>query len=159
VPRETPVEVSGPVAAWESLRRANALTTKKSIHIKITVQMNTTYNYWLNINAPIDVHSKLDEILNVKSEKTNGDSWIWIVVQEEHDDYFDFINIFLNILTSKKEELSEIGISFSDITFWMIYWYDSQCNIEFDAERMKRLGDYGIGLCISCYDIHEYNEP
>ncbi len=55
-------------------------------------------------------------------------------------------------MEGKYELLATIGIERKDITIWMLYEYDQQCNLEFDPIRMKRLGDNGIGLCISCWD-------
>lgn len=47
--------------------------------------------------------------------------------------------------------LKEIGIDRDMISVWYLYKYDEQCNMEFSPERMKRLGDNGITLCISCW--------
>ena len=62
-----------------------------------------------------------------------------------------FINQFLNILETKYSDLEKLNIEREHITFWMIYEYDHQCNMEFDPQRLKRIGENGITLCISCY--------
>ena len=79
---------------------------------------------------------------------------IWIYTKEvkESEPGFDFINEFLDILEPNISKLEAIGIKRSDILIWKLYGYDQQCNMEFDPQRMKRLGDNGITLCISCWE-------
>lgn len=79
-------------------------------------------------------------------------TWTYQVVTKEEDPYFDFINNFLDILESKYAKLSELGVQRDHITLCHYYEYDGQCNMEFDPNRMKRLGENGITLCISCWD-------
>lgn len=79
-------------------------------------------------------------------------TWSYEVTSTELDSYFDFINTFLDILDAKYETLYKLGINRKDITIWCFYEYDQQCNLEFDPVRMKRLGDNGITLCITCWD-------
>lgn len=115
-------------------------------------------NYWLNIPAQNEHHEKINKILGVTSRPTHGDTWRWVVRQNEKDPYFDFINVFSGLLLSKKDELENVGVTFSAISFWIIYWYDSQCNLEFDPIRLKILSDNDIKLCITCYDVHDYSD-
>ncbi len=79
-------------------------------------------------------------------------SWAYEVIDDKTDEYFDFINIFLDILETKYSELEKLNIKRSDISIWLLYEYDQQCNMEFDPQRLKRLGDNGITFCISCWD-------
>ena len=44
------------------------------------------------------------------------------------------------------------GISREDISIWVLYEYEGQCNMEYDPESMKKLGESGILLCISCWE-------
>ena len=78
--------------------------------------------------------------------------WSYSVDIGEADQYFDFINIFLDRLEPKFINLEKLGVTKGNITFWLLYEYDQQCNMEFDPQRLKRLGDNGITLCISCWD-------
>jgi hypothetical protein len=78
--------------------------------------------------------------------------WIYEVIVEEIDPYFDFIHEFLNILENNYVKLSKAGVEKESISIWLYYEYDSQCNMEFDPVRLKRLGENGITLCISCWD-------
>lgn len=102
----------------------------------------------------------ITEIIGVKPtdkgfEKTRQETpntWTYQVIEEQKDPFYDFINRFLDLLENKYDKLAEIGIKRSDISFWYLYEYDQQCNMEFDPTRLKRLGDNGITLCISCWD-------
>ena len=35
----------------------------------------------------------------------------------------------------------------------MIYYYDKQCNMEFDPDLMERMGKLGLKLCVSCQEV------
>ena len=59
----------------------------------------------------------------------------------------------LNLAENNKKELLELGVDFSDSQIWMIYYYDKQCNMEFDPELMERMGKLGIKLCVSCQEV------
>lgn len=98
-----------------------------------------------------DIRSKINNVLNVKSNFPN-DSWGIEIIEKETDNYVDFINIFLDILENKYSFLEDIGISRNYITIWAIYEYKEQCNIEFEPKDLERLGKNGIKLCISCWE-------
>ena len=50
------------------------------------------------------------------------------------------------------EKLESIGISREDISIWILYEYEGQCNMEYDPVSMKKMGENGIVLCISCWE-------
>lgn len=79
--------------------------------------------------------------------------WTYTVDTDDEEPYFDFINKFLDILEPKFNELNELGIDKSNITFWLLYEYDQQCGLEFHPQEMKRLGESGIVLCIDCWQL------
>ena len=114
----------------------------------------------ISFNASVETFNKITEILGVKPTDTKFDdfpngipaTWTYEVVEKDEDPYFDFINIFLDILETKYNLLEELNIQRDDITLWFLYEYDQQCNMEFDPVRLKRLGVNGIKLCISCWD-------
>ena len=113
----------------------------------------------IQFDPNVDTFNRLTTILGVQPSEIFSDfpnsiptSWTYEVVDDKPDDYFDIINIFLDILEKKYEELEKLNIKRSDILIWMLYEYDQQCNMEFDPVRLKRLGDNGIKLCISCWD-------
>jgi len=58
-------------------------------------------------------------------------------------------------LEGKYDLLSKRGIEKPYISIFMLYEYDGQCNMEFRPEDMKRIGEHGIGFCISCWEKGE----
>ena len=98
----------------------------------------------------------VNNILGVKSSSKT--MWILEKIITEKEGYFPFVDFFLKILEGNYLKLEELGIQRENISVWMIYEYDSQCNMEFLPEQMYKLGKEGIVLCVSCYDIHDYNE-
>ena len=112
--------------------------------------------YSLRIKASNDKFEIIDKILGVKSNCPPF--WELQLVQEGNDEYIPFIDYFLSILNGKYKQLEEIGIKRDDISIWFVYCYDSQCNMEFLPKDMYNLGKEGIVLCVSCYDIHDYDE-
>lgn len=122
---------------------------------------------WLEINfkANIDTYNSISRILNVNPSKNtitnerirnlfdenNPTSWKYVIKENESEIPYENINKFLDILENKYEQLNAIGIERKDILVWLLYGYDSQCNMEFDPAELKRLGENGIKLCISCW--------
>lgn len=58
----------------------------------------------------------------------------------------------MDILDGKYLALEDIGVTRDMISIWRLYEYDGQCNLEYSPAEMKRLGDNGITLCVSCWD-------
>lgn len=133
----------------------------------------------LIINCRQEDITKVNEILGINcssdSEFYSGHSWEYIVVDEEFDiieiveDKSDiieeeldtpltFISTFLDILEGKYDSLVSIGVKRSDISVWIYYGYDEQCNLEFAPREMKRLGDNGIVLCASCWESGNHRD-
>lgn len=114
----------------------------------------------ISFESSLDTYNAISNILDLppsekdfKYIKNDAPStWTYEIIEEQNDPFYDFINKFMDILENKFDKLSELGINRSDITFWYLYEYDQQCNMEFDPIRLKRLGDNGIKLCISCWD-------
>ena len=92
--------------------------------------------------------------MGIKSN--NPLSWELQLIQEEYDEYIPFIGYFLSLLEGKYDQLKKNGIKRDDISVWLLYEYDGQCNLEFSPQDMYNLGKEGITFCISCYDIHDY---
>lgn len=109
------------------------------------------YYYSLRIVCEDRLVSEINKILKVESNYPVI-GWGYELVQNEDDDYIDFINVFLDILKDKFSQLKNIGIARDCISIWMIYEYNQQCNLEFLPMDLKRLGDDEITLCISCYE-------
>ncbi|WP_333601322.1 hypothetical protein [Flavobacterium sp.] len=115
--------------------------------------MKYFYRLQISFSPNKETLSSLNSILGIEylTEDENPSEWWYKVEQNESDEYFDFINQFLNILETKYSDLEKLNIKRDDITIWMIYEYDDQCNMAFDPQRLKRIGENGITLCISCY--------
>jgi hypothetical protein len=72
-------------------------------------------------------HKKVSTILNCKpTRKYLIPWWLLEVEEEDNDEYFDFINKFLDILDGKYEMLQAIGIAKDMINVWLLYKYDGQ---------------------------------
>ena len=106
--------------------------------------------YSLRINTKETNYQMVSQILQ-KEPKDLSKGWIF-EVESSDTSYFDYINEFLDILEGNYEKLESIGIVKNDISIWMIYAYNQQCNFEFIPKDLKRLGDNEITLCISCYE-------
>jgi hypothetical protein len=113
--------------------------------------------YELAIWVPEENSHKIDGILGVKTNQGTTPRWILSIEEKEEDEYIPFIDYFLSILEGKYDQLEEIGVTRDNITVWFVYYYDSQCNMEFSPKEMYNLGKEGITFCISCYDIHDYD--
>lgn len=120
------------------------------------------YMYILDIGDS-NIHQK-DQISNILKIKPNIDyfgAWNYHIGYDDNDmvnEYKDFAYEFIKILDDKYDSLKSIGINREDITAWFIYNYEYQCNMEFNPQQLKMLGDNGITFCISCYDVGEYRD-
>lgn len=63
----------------------------------------------------------------------------------------DHVAGFLALLDGKYAVLEALGISRSDISIWLLRAYRDQCNMEFAPQTLRRLGEEGLILCISCW--------
>lgn len=108
-------------------------------------------DFWsLQIKCEDSLGDAVTAILGVKpSMKYVG--WGLEKIIGEEDPYVNYIEYFLDLLEGNYEKLSLIGVERSDITIWLLYEYDQQCNMEFHPENMKRMGENGIVLCVSCW--------
>lgn len=95
------------------------------------------------------------EVAKVLGRASSDDVGDWnLVLEERRDDPpTPFLDVFFGLLDGHFASLERIGVSRNDITVWLLYEYDEQCNLEFSAADMKRLGDAGISLCISCWQV------
>ncbi|MBD2725656.1 hypothetical protein H6G96_04800 [Nostoc sp. FACHB-892] len=113
------------------------------------------YTYILRIDCGRSKLKIVNDILGVDSNSNNY--WEQILIEEALDPPVNFLDRFLNLLEGKYHKLSMVGVNKDDISVWMYYEYDEQCNISFSPEGMKRLGDNQITLCISCWESHSKN--
>ena len=77
----------------------------------------------------------------------------WGLIIDEESQFFNgALRHFIELISLNTEALEGIGISRNDISFWYMYEYDQQCNMEFAPDITKRIGELGIVLCISCWE-------
>ena len=109
-------------------------------------------NYFCSLQISTDTEqaNKISQILEVESNYPQV-AWGYRLIVKDNV-YTNFVDVFLGILEGKYDKLKEIGIEKEDISIWMIYEYNNQCNMEFSPSDMKKLGDSGITFCVSCYD-------
>lgn len=105
--------------------------------------------YILRINTDKEKYNILKDLLLV--EPTSIKSYWELSINENSNLYIDSINYFLGLIENNIKELNKNGIKNEDISIWYFYEYDDQCNMEFKPLDLKRLGDNGIALCISCW--------
>lgn len=102
--------------------------------------MNTYFS--IRIKTKEENFHKLDKIFFNKKifEKRN----FWEINLNSIKDACD-------ILSKKNSLLEDIGIKKESITFWLLYEYDNECNLEFDTKELTILSSLGITFCISCW--------
>ncbi len=108
------------------------------------------YYFSLRIDSKPEQNDEISNILGVKSNLENV-PWGY-KLNVENQGYVNFIDIFLKVLNGNYDALEKIGVERDDISIWVIYEYEGQCNLEFSPLEMKNLGENGITLCISCYE-------
>ncbi len=117
------------------------------------------YYYYLQIRVSSSKQKKVSSILGLESEFTDFETnTLSVKIEKEDNEPFMFVDYFLSLLVGKYDDLLKIGIDREHITIWVYYAYDSQCNMEFHPEETYRLGKEGITLCITCWDIHDYDK-
>lgn len=114
-----------------------------------TIMEKTIYRLQIRCSTDEQVR-KVSSILNREPAEPMGNTWLE-VEEKKGDEYFDFINQFLDILEGKYEQLQSVGVHREDISVWFLYQYEDQCNMEFLPSDLKRLGTNRISLCISCW--------
>ena len=111
-----------------------------------------TYYYSLRIDAQQKQYDEIDIVLGVKSNFSPTAGWGLEITEKEEDEHIFFIKYFSSLLEGKYEALERIGITRDDISIWMLYEYEGQCNMEFSPDDMYILGKEGIVLAISCWE-------
>jgi hypothetical protein len=109
------------------------------------------YSYILRINCNNNLSEEITRLLKVKPTQSTFKRWELEIVQDCDSEYIDYVKNFLDILEDKYDQLEQIGISRDSIEIWIYYEYDQQCNMEFSPDDLKKIGNNGISLCISCW--------
>ena len=112
--------------------------------------------YSLQIGASMEYHEEISLMLGIKTNDSYTNTWV-LTIDKENDEPFLFVEYFLSLLDGKYDALKKMGVNREDISVWMNYAYDSQYNMAFSPDDMYNLGKEGIILCVSCWDIHDYD--
>ena len=104
--------------------------------------------YELQISCSIIEKQKIEHILG-KSDRDFKKDW-YLTIVENSSDYPYALNKFVSIIEKNLEQLKKIGIKEDSISFWYMYEYEQQCNMEFEPAIMRQIGNLGVVLCISC---------
>lgn len=107
--------------------------------------------YSLRIDAKKEIYEYINKLLKIKSN--NPPFWELQFIQHENDEYISYINFFLSVLDGKYDQLSLLGVKRENISIWILYEYEGQCNLEFSPSDLQKIGAEGITLCISCWEI------
>ena len=82
---------------------------------------------------------QLNNVIGVSSNFPHADWGIEIIQSDEN--FSGILVYFLSLLEGKYERLESIGISREDISIWVLYEYEGQCNMEYDPVSMKKIGE------------------
>ena len=93
---------------------------------------------------------QLNNVIGVSSNFPHADWGIEIIQSDEN--FSGILVYFLSLLEGKYEKLESIGISRENISIWVLYEYEGLCNMEYDPVSIKKMGENGIVLCISCWE-------
>lgn len=107
---------------------------------------------YYKLNIKVETSEQIDLLTYLLSIKScNNRNWQYVCISNDNDPYIDYIDIFATLIESKIVQLNDIGINSSDISIWVEYEYDQQCNMEYLPATLLKLGQLGIKLCISCW--------
>ena len=109
--------------------------------------------FWMALYGKNIDLAGIEELLHIKLD--NNRINVPDDLPEDPDDpiFYEEIVWLLNLAEKNEKEMTVLGVDFSDSQIWMIYYYDKQCNMEFDAGLMGRMGKLGLKLCVSCQEI------
>jgi len=115
------------------------------------------YNLYIDFPNSRETHDYITKILGVIPESCEDDDevdiWHYQLCGDTNDPQLAFIDVFLDLLDPHFNALADIGIQKSNIQFWFVYGYESQCSMEFDPKEMLRLGESKVGLNIDCHQV------
>lgn len=110
-------------------------------------------SFWLSLYGKNIDFDKIESLLHIKLDDNRINVPDDIPDNPDGPIFYEEIAWLLELVEENKKELLELGVKFSDSQIWMIYYYDKQCNMEFNADLLERMGKLGLKLCVSCQDI------
>ena len=110
--------------------------------------MGTAYE--LRINCDKKHKTSVEAVLG-SSANDSPEGWE-LVIEEDSPNFVNALSIFIELISTNIVKLNQSGIKAEEISFWYLYEYDQQCNMEFSPEITRQIGNLGIMLCISCWE-------
>lgn len=106
--------------------------------------------YEIRINCNEQMKKSIELILGLSSDHSST-GWS-LTIEEQSPQFLNALNVFIDLISSNLPKLNDCGITADMITFWFLYEYEQQCNMEFWPDVTRKIGDLGIVLCISCWE-------
>ena len=106
--------------------------------------------YFLRINTREEIFSKLDLIF--KDQKVEREYFWELTIDEDSPHFNDALVYLTNLVSVNIEKLENLKISKDEITIWLFFEYESQCNMEFHPYQLKKLIELDSVFCISCWE-------
>ena len=83
------------------------------------------YQLCIFSNDTADIYNAITLLLGVTPMETAGYGvWTYSISVNYDEPYFDFINVFLDLLEPKLDELAKLGILRENIILWLLYKYE-----------------------------------
>ena len=123
------------------------------MNIKVLSDNCNRFEFWLLLNGDNIDFSKIEDILQIKIRSNSIVAPILCTESSEYPVFYAEIAWLLDLVESKRNELINFGVCFAESQIWMIYYYEAQCNMEFDSELLQRMGNLGLKLCVSCEQV------
>lgn len=113
--------------------------------------------YWLEIwTTPSHYHHVCEIMGLIPESKPRSIIKIQPLEVEDEPQWYE-IDTFLDVLETKYDALSEIGIERKDISIWINVSHEEEsCEFFLDPLTVLRLGEEGIKPCITCWQGDEW---
>lgn len=109
--------------------------------------------FWLTLDGKNVDLSGIEKTLQIKLIDNRIEAPETIVSNKNDPVFYEQIAWLLDLAEKNKSMFEKYGVVFSESQIWMIYLYEKQCNLEFDADLLERIGRLGLKLCISCDEV------
>ena len=109
--------------------------------------------FWMALYGKNIDLAGIEELLHIKLDNNRINVPDDLPEDPDGPIFYEEIAWLLNLAEKNDKEMKALGVDFSDSQILMIYYYDKQCNMEFDAGLMGRMGKLGLKLCVSCQEI------
>lgn len=109
--------------------------------------------FWLSLNGEKIDLPQIEKALHIKLNGNCIDAPKKLPTNSDCPIFYEQIAWLLDLIERNKETLIGSGVDLSRSQIWLNYAYCKQCNMEFDAALLERMGKLGLKLCISCEEV------